>query len=91
MLDVELGDDDHARLVDLHSRLAPQLVEIAQRFVDRVAARGDAAGLTAAKQSRRLRRTLVKWMASGLAGSHDEHFCERRFNLGSWHAAVGLL
>jgi signal transduction histidine kinase len=90
LLDVELGDDDHARLAELHTKLAPQLVEIAQRFVDRVAARRDAARPTSAKQTRRLRSMLVEWMTSGLAGPHDEHFCERGFSLGSWHTAAGL-
>lgn len=89
LLGVELGDDDHTRLVDLHSRLAPQLVEIAQRFVARVASR-DAAALTSVKQTRHLRSTLVEWMASGLAGPHDEHFCERRSSLANWHASAGL-
>src|ERR1044071_8810563 len=90
LLDVELGDDDRARLADLHTRLAPQLVEIAQRFVDRVAARREVARLTSAKQLRRLRSALVEWMASGLAGPHREHFCDRRSSLGNWHAAAGL-
>jgi signal transduction histidine kinase len=88
--DVELGDDDHARLSDLHGKLAPQLGDIAQRFVDRVAARHDGAGLTSTKQTRRLRSTLVQWMASGLTGPHDEHFCERWSSLGSLHTAAGL-
>src|SRR5690349_23413809 len=78
LLDVELGDPDRARLSDLHAKLAPQLGEIAQRFVDRFAARRDAAGLTSAKQIRRLRSTLIDWMASGLAGPHDDQFCEDR-------------
>jgi signal transduction histidine kinase len=89
-VDVELGDDDHARLSDLHTKLAPQLGDIAQRLVDRAAARRDAAGLTSAKQTRRLRSSLVDWMASGLTGPHDEHFCERRSSLGRWHTAAGL-
>jgi signal transduction histidine kinase len=90
LLDVDLGDGDHGRLVDLHSKLAPQLAEIAQRFVDRVAARDGARGWTSAMQIRRLRSALVEWMASGLAGPHDEHFCERRSSLGSWYIAAGL-
>jgi signal transduction histidine kinase len=90
LLDLELGDGDRAWLVDLQSKLAPQLVEIAQRFVDRVTARGGVPGLTSTNQIRRLRGTLVEWMASGLAGPHDEHFCDRRSSLASWHAAAGL-
>lgn len=89
LLDVELGDEDQARLVDLHTKLAPQLVEIAQRLVDRVAVRSGGSGAST-KQIRRLRGTVVEWMASGLAGPHDEHFCERSSSLGNWHAAAGL-
>ena len=88
-LDVELGDADHARLSELHTKLAPQLGDIAQRLVDR-AVRRDPAGLMSAKQTRRLRSALVAWMASGLTGPHDAQFCGRPSNLGSWHAAAGL-
>ena len=90
LLDVELDDRDHARLADLHSKLAPQIGEIAQCFVERFAGHGDSAGLTSAKQTRRLRSMLIDWMASGLAGPHDEHFCKRQASLGGWHAAAGL-
>src|SRR5262249_13555351 len=79
-----------ARLSDLHGKLAPQLGDIAQQFVDRVAARRDTAGLTSAKQTRRLRSTLVEWLASGLAGPHDEYVCARRSTLGTCPAAGGL-
>src|SRR5690348_518011 len=88
--DLELDEGDQARLADLHGKLASELGEIAQRFVDRVAARGETAGLTSAKQGMRLRGTLVEWMASGLSGPDDEHFGERGSSLGSWYAAAGL-
>lgn len=90
LLDVELDDADRARLADLHVKLSPQIGEIAQRFVDRFAEHRDSGGLTSAKQTRHLRSTLIDWMASGLAGPHDVHFCERHASLGSWHAAAGL-
>jgi signal transduction histidine kinase len=91
LMDVDLAEADRARLTDLHARLAPQLLEIAQRFADRLAARGDAALLAASsEQIARLPSTLVDWMASGLVGPHDEEFLERRAKTGSWHVAAGL-
>jgi signal transduction histidine kinase len=91
LLDVGLDDADRARLADLHARLAPQLLEIAQRVLDRLAARPDAAArLTSSEQIARLRDTLVEWMASGLAGPHDEGFREGRWRAGGWHVAAGL-
>jgi signal transduction histidine kinase len=89
-LDVGLDAADRARLADLHARLAPQLLEIAQRLVDRLAARPDAAaGLTSPEQTARLRDTLVEWMASGLAGPDDERFHDSRSRAGRWHVAAG--
>jgi signal transduction histidine kinase len=91
LLDVDLAEADCARLTDLHARLAPQLVEIAQRFVDRLTPRGDAELLaTSSEQIARLRRTLVEWMSSGLVGPHDEEFLESRTKVDSWHVAAGL-
>jgi signal transduction histidine kinase len=90
LLDVGLAEADRARLTDLHARLAPQLVEIAQRFVDRLAARGDELLATSSERSARLRSTLVAWMSSGMVGPHDEEFFESRTKLDSWHVAAGL-
>jgi signal transduction histidine kinase len=87
LLDVELGAGDDVRLTDLHARLVPQLAEIAERFVDRMARR-DAAALTGANQGGRVRSALVEWMGSGLAGPHDVRFCAQR--AGKWHVAAGL-
>jgi signal transduction histidine kinase len=90
LLDLGLEEGDRARLAHLHGKLAPQLGEIAQRFVDRFAARRDIAGLTSGKQIRRLRSTFIDWMASSLTGPYDEQFCDRPSSLGRWHAAAGL-
>lgn len=90
LLDVGLDAADRARLADLHGRLAPQLLEIARRFLDQLATRpGAAALLTSPEQIARLRNTLVEWMASGL-GPHDEKFYESRSRVGGWYAAAGL-
>jgi signal transduction histidine kinase len=91
LVDMGLAEADSARLADLHARLAPQLVEIAQRFVDRFAAHGDAELLaTSCERSARLRSALVAWMASGLVGPHDEEFFERRSKADSGYVAAGL-
>jgi signal transduction histidine kinase len=91
MRDVELGEADRARLVDLHGKLAAQLPQIAQRFFDRLAAGRDPDALpTSSEQDARVCTTFVEWMASGLAGPHDEHFFESRANAASWHVAAGL-
>jgi signal transduction histidine kinase len=91
LLDVGLDDADRARLADLHSKLAPQLLEIARRFLDRLAAHpGTAALLTSPEQIARLRSTLFEWMASGLVGPHDEKFYESRSSVGGWYVAAGL-
>jgi signal transduction histidine kinase len=89
LADVGLGDGDQARLADLHIKLGPQLGDIAQKLIDRTAAHHDATDLTSVDPRSRLRSTLVEWMASGLAGPHDEHFGERRTSLGHWHLAAG--
>jgi signal transduction histidine kinase len=41
-------------------------------------------------QVRRLKATLVDWMASGLAGPHDAAFYERRARIGRRHVRIGL-
>lgn len=89
LTDVGLDKDDRSRLADLHAKLGPQLGDIAQKLIDRTAPRHDAGGPTSVEPRGRLRSTLVRWMASGLAGSHGEHFGEQRASLGHWHAAAG--
>ena len=89
LADVELGNGDLARLADLHIKLGPQLIDVAQKVIERTAARRDAACPTSAEPIGRLRSALVEWMASGLDGPHGEHFGERGTSLGHWHAAAG--
>src|SRR6185436_20541605 len=95
LLEVELGEEDRERLCDLHERLAPQLAEIARRFLERLAARRDAAARRTTdpdpnEHTAQLRDTLVAWMASGLVGPHDERFHDSRARVGGWHIAAGL-
>lgn len=88
LLDVGLDAADRARLADLYATLAPQLLEIAQRVLDRLAARPDAAARwTSSEPLARLRDLLIEWMASGLVGPEDERFHDSRSRVDGWHAA----
>lgn len=88
---VELGDADRARLTDLCAKLAPQLPEIAQRFYEHLAANpGAAAVLSGPAQVKRLHKSLVDWMASGLLGPYDDRFYDKRSRIGRQHVAIGL-
>jgi signal transduction histidine kinase len=87
---VALGDDDRARLVDLHARLAPAFPAIADRFYEVVAAHPATARLVTRAQLARMREALIEWMASGLVGPYDAAFVERRSRIGRRHVAVGL-
>src|SRR6185436_18307130 len=84
-------DDDRARLVALHPRLAPRFPAIANRFYEAVLTNAAAASvLTGSAQIERLRLAIVDWMSSGLLGPHDEQFYEKRTRIGRRHVAIGL-
>ncbi|MBS1118426.1 MAG: hybrid sensor histidine kinase/response regulator [Deltaproteobacteria bacterium] len=91
---VKLGEDERARLVGLHARLAPQFPAIAERFYDAVRANPQTAAVLShppdPAQGERLRNSLVDWMASGLLGPYDDQFYERRSRIGRRHVTIGL-
>jgi len=88
---VGFDDGDRARLRDLHPRMAPRFVAIANRFYEAVfASPGAAAVLSSPAQVERLRISLVDWMSTGLLGPYDERFYEKRSRIGRRHVAVGL-
>jgi signal transduction histidine kinase len=88
---VGFTDDDRARLVALHPRLAPRFPAIANRFYEAVLTNAAAASvLTGSAQIERLRLAIVDWMSSGLLGPHDEQFYEKRTRIGRRHVAIGL-
>ena len=88
---VQFDAADQARLVELHSRLAPWFAAIAEKFYEAVwADPGAAAILSGPEQIERLRRTLIDWMSSGLLGPYDLQFNERRARIGRVHVRIGL-
>jgi signal transduction histidine kinase len=88
---IELGDDDRARLTELHARLAPAFGAIADRFCEVVAASSAAARLEAGgAQLSGMRAALIDWMSSGLLGPYDAAFHERRARIGRRFIAIGL-
>jgi signal transduction histidine kinase len=88
---VGLTDDDRARLVALHPRLAPQFGAIAHRFYEAVLRNANSAAvMTGPAQVERLRVSLIDWMSTGLLGPYDERFYEKRTRIGRRHVAIGL-
>ena len=82
---------DQARLQALHPILKPHLRGVAEKFYAAVQASPSAAAvLTGPEQVERLHVTLVDWMSSGLLGTYDEPFYEKRSRIGRRHVAIGL-
>ncbi len=71
-VDVELGDDDRARLGALLTKIGSQLPEIAERFCDRVAHSRDP------QEREAVRDAVIEWMTIGLTGPHDDAFSKKR-------------
>ncbi len=88
---VAFDDDDRAKLIALHERLASSFPEIAARFYDAVFANpGAAAVLSGPAQVERLRVSLIDWMSSGLLGPYDTAFYDKRARIGRRHVQIGL-
>jgi signal transduction histidine kinase len=88
---VRFDDDDRARLLELHGKLAPHFGSIADRFYEAVWANpGAAKSLSGPAQVERLRVLLVDWMSTGLLGPHDAAFNEKRARIGRRHVQIGL-
>lgn len=83
---------DSARLREFLPTAAPHFERISEHFYERILSHPQAhesisGGL---EQVERLKRTLVEWMRSGLAGPHDEEFCKRRSRIGHIHVRIAL-
>jgi signal transduction histidine kinase len=70
----------------------PHFERISEHFYERIVnhPRAHQSITGGAEQIARLKRTLVEWMRSGLAGPHDEEFCRRRARIGHIHVRIGL-
>lgn len=88
---VNFTDEDTERLRALSMPAQPYFVGFSEHFYERIAAHPDAHKvLRDEEQTERLKRTLVKWMHSGLTGPHDQAFYERRSRIGRVHVVIGL-
>jgi len=89
---IGFSDRDSSLLQTLRPRLEPHFERIADHFYERILAHPKAhAAITGGdEQVARLKRTLVEWMRSGLAGPHDETFYERRSRIGRIHLQIAL-
>ncbi len=83
---------DSARLSEFLPTAQPHFERIAEHFYERILAHPQAHdAITGGEaQIERLKRTLVEWMRSGLAGPHDQEFCQRRARIGHIHVRIGL-
>jgi signal transduction histidine kinase len=89
---IGFGPEDSARLEAFLPFAAPHFDRISEHFYARILAHPQAHEAISGgdEQIIRLKRTLVEWMRSGLAGPHDERFCERRARIGYVHVRIGL-
>jgi signal transduction histidine kinase len=89
---IGFGSHDSARLREFLPVAAPHFERISEHFYERILSHPQAheAISGGTEQVERLKRTLVEWMRSGLAGPHDEEFCKRRARIGHIHVRIGL-
>lgn len=89
---IGFNSSDSARLREFLPVAAPHFERISEHFYERILSHPQAheAISGGTEQVERLKRTLVEWMRSGLAGPHDEEFCKRRSRIGHIHVRIGL-
>lgn len=89
---IGFGPEDSERLQAFLPMAMPHFERISEHFYERIFNHPQAhqAITGGEEQIARLKRTLVEWMRSGLAGPHDEEFCLRRARIGHIHVRIGL-
>ena len=89
---VGFGRRDSTNLLEFLPIAAPHFERISEHFYERILSHPQAHETISGgpEQVERLKRTLVEWMRSGLAGPHDEEFCTRRARIGHMHVRIGL-
>lgn len=88
---VGFTDRDTHLLQALLGLAVPYFEGFSEHFYERITAHPEAHQvLQGPEQVERLKRTLVDWMHSGLAGPHDELFYQRRSRIGRVHVQIGL-
>lgn len=89
---VQFTPDDEARLRTLLPVVRPDLEAIADHFYERVMAFPDAMAVftEGPAQVERLKKTMVRWLETGLSGPHDRGYFEARAKIGQVHVLIGL-
>ncbi|MBS1118203.1 MAG: Sensor protein of zinc sigma-54-dependent two-component system [Deltaproteobacteria bacterium] len=87
---VELGDEDTARLREVHAILSPQFPAMANEFYTKILGHPGASSVLSGSDREKLCRTLTEWMSSGLLGPYDEAFYDKRSLIGRRHVEIGL-
>lgn len=89
---IGFGAEDSVRLREFLPRAEAHLPRVAEHFYERIFShpRADQVISGGQEQVDRLKRTLVEWMRSGLAGPHDYDYCLRRSRIGHVHVRIGL-
>lgn len=88
---VGFGADDAELLLRFEPSARPHLQRIAERFYDSIARDPEAeAVLRGDAQIARLKQSLADWLATGLAGPHDQAYYERRTRIGRVHVKIAL-
>lgn len=89
---VGFTDEDSERLQAFLPLAEPHFPRISTRFYDAILRHPSAhAAITGGEeQVERLKGTLRSWMASGLAGPHDDAFYQKRCRIGRVHVQIRL-
>ena len=89
---VGFGGHDSEQLRGFLPVAAPHFERISEHFYERILNHPQAHEAISGghEQVERLKRTLVDWMHTGLAGPHDEAYCQRRSRIGHMHVRIGL-
>lgn len=89
---VGFSEADAKHLARFHPCARPHFEAIVAHFYDKVTACPEASAVITGGQAQidRLKRTMIDWLDSGLAGPHDLEFCQRRRRTGDVHVRIGL-
>lgn len=89
---VRFTAEDQARLRALLPVVRPHFDAIADHFYERVLAFPDAMAVftEGTAQVERLKKTMVRWLETGLSGPHDRAYFEARAKIGQVHVLIGL-
>jgi len=89
---VQFTQEDAARLRTLLPVVRPHFAAIADHFYERVLTFPDAMAVftEGSAQVERLKKTMVRWLETGLSGPHDHAYFRSRSKIGQVHVLIGL-